>query len=235
MARTIVCITEPFGKPKQLSDLVIFSDVRTYIPQWDSADYLNACRKYAQQYQVYLVPNRFVVDDILYLCLFAPDGTILGIQGATHLNLSHRDKLKQYDKVEVFPTPIGNIFLCVDVDIYYPEVLRLARLMGADLIVASQFINAYELNRQMVTTGIWNAAQSNGIYVVGCCNCFSAVAAPWEATQDQSGYLVSPAHTHTMFCKLFFNKLRRTEFGGPPACQLNLPFINKNLSALCQR
>ncbi len=235
MARTIVCITEPFGRPKQFSDLVVFSDNRTYIPQWDTADYLNACRKYALQHQVYLVPSRFIVDDVLYLCLFGPDGSIVGVQGATHLNLSHRDKLKQYHKAEVFPTPVGNIFLCVDVDIYYPEVLRLARLLGADLVVSSQFINTYELSRQMVTTGIWNAAQSNGVYVVGCCNCFSAVAAPWEITPDQTGYLVPPAHTHSLFCKLFFNKLRHAEFGTPPRRQLNLPFIEKNLSALCRR
>lgn len=81
MARAVVCITPPFGKIKPLSDLVVFSDVKSYIPQWDTPDYLNACRKYAIEHKVYLVPSRFVVDNILYLCLFSPKGDILGIQG----------------------------------------------------------------------------------------------------------------------------------------------------------
>ena len=94
MARAVVCITPPFGKIKPLSDLVVFSDVKSYIPQWDTPDYLNACRKYAIEHKVYLVPSRFVVDNILYLCLFSPKGDILGIQGATHRNLYNQSTLR---------------------------------------------------------------------------------------------------------------------------------------------
>ena len=68
VARAVVSIIPPFGKVRQLTDLVIFSDVKSYIPEWDTPDYLNACRKYAAQNKVYLVPSRFVVDNILYLC-----------------------------------------------------------------------------------------------------------------------------------------------------------------------
>ena len=235
MARTVVCITEPFHKPKPLSDLVIFSDVRCYIPKWDTPDYLNGCRAYAREHHVYLIPSRFIVDDILYMCLFDPAGEIIGIQGATHLNLSYRDKLHQYNEVNVLSTPIGNIFLCVDVDIYYPEVLRLARLEGADLIVSSQFIDTYDFNRRMLTTGIWNAAQQNGVYVVGCCNIFSALAAPWDITNDESGYLVPPAHTHSLFCKLFFNKLERSRWAGPLASKLNQPMAARHAPAISRR
>ena len=112
VARAVVCITPPFGKIKPLSDLVVFSDVKSYIPQWDTPDYLNACRKYAIEHKVYLVPSRFVVDNILYLCLFSPKGDILGIQGATHRNLYNQSDLAQYDRIEPIATPIGNIFLC---------------------------------------------------------------------------------------------------------------------------
>lgn len=62
VARAVVSIIPPFGKVRQLTDLVIFSDVKSYIPEWDTPDYLNACRKYAAQNKVYLVPSRFVVD-----------------------------------------------------------------------------------------------------------------------------------------------------------------------------
>ncbi len=235
MARTIVCITEPFHKPKSLTDLVIFADIRSFIPQWDAADYLNACRTYAQEHQVYLVPSRFVVNNILYLCLFSPQGEILGIQGATHLNLSYRDKLQQYDKVEVLQTPIGNLFLCVDVDIYYPEVLRLAKLKGAEIVISSQYIDAYDLNHHMITTGMWNAAQQNGVFVVGCCNAFSALSAPWDITSDQSGYLVPPAHTRSLFCKVFLNKLERSSLAGPLAPRLNKTLVERYASVISQR
>lgn len=95
VARAVVCITPPFGKIKPLSDLVVFSDVKSYIPEWDTPDYLNACRKYAMKNNVYLVPSRFVVNNILYLCLFSPKGEVLGIQGATHRNL--------YNQADAFP------------------------------------------------------------------------------------------------------------------------------------
>lgn len=225
--RAIVCITPPFGKPKQLSELVIFSDVKSYIPEWDTRDYLNACRKYAAENHVYLVPSRFVVDNVLYLCLFSPQGEILGIQGATHRNLYNQAQFSQYDKIETIQTPIGNIFLCVDVDIYHPQVVRVARMKGAQLIIASQFIDSYQLSRHMLTTGIWNAAQSNGVYVVGCCNCFSAVAAPCSLTEDESGYLVSPTSSHSLFAKLYLDKLARTEFGGNLSDKLDLRIYEK--------
>lgn len=144
MARAVVCITPPFGKIKPLSDLVVFSDVKSYIPEWDTPDYLNACRKYAMKNNVYLVPSRFVVNNILYLCLFSPKGEVLGIQGATHRNLYNQAELSQYDKIEPIQTPIGNIFLCVDVDIYHPQVLRIARMKGAQIVIASQFIDSYQ-------------------------------------------------------------------------------------------
>ena len=227
MARAVVCITPPFGKIKPLSDLVVFSDVKSYIPEWDTPDYLNACRKYAMKNNVYLVPSRFVVNNILYLCLFSPKGEVLGIQGATHRNLYNQAELSQYDKIEPIQTPIGNIFLCVDVDIYHPQVLRIARMKGAQIVIASQFIDSYQLSRHMLTTGTWNAAPSNGVSVVGCCNCFSAVAAPCCLTQDESGYLVPPASSHSLFAKLYLNKLNKSEFGGNLPDKLDLRIYEK--------
>ena len=229
MAHTVVRITTPFEKLKTPpdSDLIVFSDNRTYIPEWDVRDYLNAGQKYAQQYQVYVVPGRFVVNNILYLCLFSPDGEILGIQGATHRNLYSQSKLSQYDKIEPIATPIGCIFLCVDVDIYHPQVLRIARMKGAQIVVASQFIDTYQLSRNMLTTGIWNAAQSNGVYVVGCGNCFSAVTAPCCLTPDESGYLVNPSTAHSLYTKLYLNKLQHSEFGGDLSDKLDLSIYGK--------
>ncbi len=227
VARAVICITSPFGKIKPLSDLVIFSDVKSYVPEWDTPDYLNACRKYAVENKVYLVPSRFVVNNILYLCLFSPKGEVLGIQGATHRNLYNQSEFVQYDRIEPIATPLGTVFLCVDVDIYHPQVTRIARMKGAQIIISSQFIDSYQLSRNMLTTGIWNAAQSNGVYVVGCCNCFSAVAAPCSLTPDESGYLIAPASSHSLFAKLYLNKLQRSEFGGNFPEKLDLRMYEK--------
>ena len=70
MARTVVCVTEAFQKPKALSDLVIFSDPRPQIPAGDLSPYMKYCSMYAKEHQVWLVPHRFVVDNKLYLIDF---------------------------------------------------------------------------------------------------------------------------------------------------------------------
>ena len=128
MARTVLCFTEAFEKPKALSDLVVFSDDRPYVPAGDLSPYLKYCSIYAREHKVFLVPHRFMVDNVLYLCLFDPKGSIVGYQGALHRNLSTQSKQEQYEQVHVMQTSVGNLFLCVDTDIYYPEVLRLAKL-----------------------------------------------------------------------------------------------------------
>ena len=107
-------------------------------------------------------------------------------------------------------------------DIYHPQVVRVARMKGTQIVISSQFIDSYQLSRHMLTTGIWNAAQSNGLYVVGCCNCFSAVAAPCDLTADESGYLVPPASSHSLLAKLYLNKLTRSDFGGNLPDKLDL-------------
>ncbi|MGN0663603.1 MAG: hypothetical protein ACI4L5_00860 [Negativibacillus sp.] len=235
MSRTVVCVTEAFGKPKALSDLVIFSDYRPYIPTGDLQSYLKYCSTYAREHKVFLVPHRFVVDHVLYLCLFDRNGSIVGYQGAMHRNLSSQNVLEPYSTVHVMQTSIGNLFLCVDTDIYYPEVLRLAKLKGADLVISSQFIHSYDFKPKRITTGIWNAAQQNGLFVVGCSNAFTAVAAPWDITADKTGFLVQPEHSQHLFCKLFFNKLERSASGGELAERLNQPFCKQYAAILGQR
>lgn len=194
-----------------MTDLVIFNDIRPYIPQWDSKDYLEGCRIYAKEYEVYLVPARVVVDGMLFLCLIDPKGDMVGVQGATHLNLSTSEKLERETKVEVLDTPLGKIFLCVDVDIYNPAVLRLAALGGAQIVISSQYIDSYQFSKEMVKNGVWNAAQQNNFFVVGCCNHFKTVAAPMELTTDGSGYVAPPCTEKNLYCKLFLNKLEKTK------------------------
>lgn len=235
MARTVLCLTEAFEKPKALSDLVVFADYRPHIPAGDLSPYLKYCSLYAGEHKVWLVPHRLLINNHLYLCLFDPKGSLVGYQAALHRNLSSQNKLETDETVHVFQTPVGNLFLCVDSDIYYPEVLRLAKLKGCDLVISSQYINTYDFKPKRITTGIWNAAQQNGLYVLGCSNVFSAVAAPWEICPDGTGFLVQPEHSKQLFCKLYFNKLERCSMGGRLAEQLNPDFCKKYASMLSQR
>ena len=216
MSKAVIMAADAFKKPRAYTDLMVFSDVRPYIPRWDSKDYLRGCQKYAQENGVYVVPTRVVMGDGLFLCLIAPGGEILGVQAAASLNLSFGDHLLHDDAVNVLETPLGRLFLCVDTDIYSPAVLRLAKLQGAEIVISSQYIDSYQFNREMIRDGIWNAAQQQGVYVVGCCNHCKAVAAPMELTEDASGYLVKPAQESMMQVKLFTKKLEKLRYPVEP-------------------
>ncbi len=235
MARTVLSFSKAFEKPKALSELVVFSDDRPHVPSGDLSPYLKYCSIYAREHNVFLVPHRFIVDNVLYLCLFDPNGSIVGYQGALHRNLTSASKQEQYENIHVMQTSVGNLFLCVDTDIYYPEVLRMAKLKGADLVISSQYIQPYDFKPKRITTGIWNAAQQNGFYVAGCSNLFSAVAAPWECCPDGTGFLVQPESNPYLFCKLYFNKLEKASMGGNLAEQLNSDFCRKYSSILAQK
>ncbi len=234
MAQCILCLTPAFEEPKENSRLVVFSDERPVVPAAELPVYLRKCSSYAKEHNVYLVPQRFVVDGVLYLCLFNPEGEILGYQGALHRNPSDQSHLDQYGFVHVLETEVGNIFLCVDRDIYSPEVLRLAKLKGAELIISSQYIEKSELKPTHITSGIWNAAQQQGVYVLGCCNAFSAVAAPWEISPDGSGFIIQPEFTRKLCCKLAFDRLEQAFMGGEIAEKLNSDFCKRYSHLLAQ-
>ncbi|MEG1778842.1 MAG: hypothetical protein RR263_01980 [Oscillospiraceae bacterium] len=209
MSKTTVCVTIPFKKPKPNSDLVVFNDIRPFIPEWDSVAYIKGCSRYAMQYKVYLVPARVVIDNTLYLCLIDPNGEILGVQGASHVSLAYHEKFIPDNRVNIISTQIGKIFLCVDVDIYQPAILRNAALQGANIVVSSQYVDSYQFTRELISTGIWNSAQQNPFYVVGCCNFFKAVAAPMATTQDSSGYIAQPSNESTLVANLYLHKLQK--------------------------
>lgn len=210
-----------------MSDLVIFSDEREYIPNGDTQSYLKHCSLYAKEHQVFLVPHRLVIDNILYLCLFDPSGSIVGLQGALHRNSRTQSHLDLYSKLNILQTRIGNIFLCVDTDIYYPELLRYAKLKGANLVISSQYIPKNELKPKLITTGIWNAAQQNYFYVVNCTNLYSAISAPIEITSDQTGFLIQPEENRKISFKLDFSKLQNISETEMSAEKCNPNFCKK--------
>ena len=209
MGKIVVNVIDRFKAPRAMTDLVVLKDKRNYIAEYDSKKYLLACRKYAQSYGVYLIPSRFAVNGYIYMCMFNPKGEIIGIQGATHLNLNYKSAFKQYDRLNIIDCPLGKIFLCVDTDIYHGEVISAVKDMGVSLIVSSQFISEFEYNDKMLSLGVWNASQSAGCFVLSVSNHESALLAPCDLTRDYSGYALKPTGERSVFLKIFSGKLEK--------------------------
>ncbi len=186
MPKVSLAVIRPFELPPKGAQLIVFSDIRNYVAQWDTQALLKAAVRYARTYGVYLVPNRFIADDFLSLCMIGPTGEILGGQRAVCLNVSYRGFLRRSDDLEIFDTPLGRIFLAVDVDLYRPEVIRAAALSGAQLVIGSRFVQGYDDLPLRRLCGGLNMAISNGVFVLDVSNMSCSLASPglWEAYPD---------------------------------------------------
>ena len=162
-----VAVTSVLAAPPKGTDLVIFADPRSYVAELDSHQMLAAAARYAVRHKVYLVPERFIAAGSLCLCMLAPDGSVLGVQRACHLNVSMRQlNLTRADEITPFDTPLGRIALLVDVDINMPQASRAAALGGAELIISSQYMPLYDFFDDRINYGPVNAARSNGVAVI---------------------------------------------------------------------
>lgn len=190
MTELRLSVGEPFTSPAWGSNFVVFSSGE--IVQEDSSkEYLNRVCKYARSFQVYLVPERFMLMDYQCMCLISPAGKVIGAQKGLFVSGLNRGG-KHSGSLETIITEFGSIFLSVDVDIYQPEVARIASAMGAQYIISSQFIAEGDYNSSMVLTGSWNAAQSGNLYVISACNQFNCVSAPLSLTKHNDGFLIQP-------------------------------------------
>ena len=209
MAALHLSIGEPFTSPAWGSNFVVFSsDSGEVIPEDTVKEYLSKACRYAKHYQVHLVPERFMLMNYHSLCLISPDGKVLGAQKAAFQNLSWRQG-KRSNQIDIIQSPFGGIFLCVDVDIYHPEIPRLVQAMGADFIICSQYIQEGDYNTGMVTSGVWSAAQGNPMYVVGVSNEFNCVCAPRRLTPNDDGFIITPRLKMPITANLAPEQLKR--------------------------
>ena len=208
MQELALSIGEPFTSPAWGSNFVLFSgDPGAVIPDTDTKEYLRRACKYARVYQVYLVPERFMLMDYQCMCLISPQGKVIGAQKATHLAVPFPPGTKRGAALEVFSTEFGGIFLCVDVDVYHPEVIRIAAEMGAQYIVCAQQISRADYASHMVLSGIWNAAQSNNVFAMAVCNQFHCACAPLTLTRGEDGFLVKPTLKTPLSVKMLADDL----------------------------
>ena len=208
MTELALSIGEPFTSPAWGSNFVVFAgESGNPIPEQHTKEYLRRCGKYARHYGAWLVPERFILLGYQCMGLVSPQGRVVGAQRAVFDGPAFRSQAEPNSAVEVFPTEFGGVFLCVDVDVYRPEVARVAAGMGAQIMVCSQSIGKGDYAGHMVLTGAWNAAQLAGCYAVAVTNQFSCVSAPVQLTPLRDGFLTPPGQKMPMTQRLSADKL----------------------------
>lgn len=178
MKAVTVSVVNSFSPPPADAELVLFSDPKNYVAQYDSEKMLARAVRYAKHYGVYLVPDRFVTEDSLCLCLIGPDGSPVLGQKAIHLNLDYRGFFRRESRLESAATPFGRVALAVDVDINFPQVARAAAAQGVQLILSSQFIQLFDYLETRVEYGAVAAAKSNAVSVAAVTSAGAVLVGP---------------------------------------------------------
>ena len=208
MTELVLSVGEPFTSPAWGSNFVVFAgDSGRPISEQNTKEYLRGCLKYARHYEAWLVPERFILLGHQCMGLISPEGKMAGAQRAVFGSPVFRPQSGRNTVAEVFPTPFGNVFLCVDADVYHPEVAGVARGLGAQIIVCSQSILKEDYASHMVVTGAWNTAQLAGCYLVAVASQFACVCAPLELTPKRDGFLNPPGLKKPMVQRLDVGKL----------------------------
>lgn len=176
MSRLSIAVVSPFEETPPDAKLVIFADTEHFVPEQKTHEMIARAGKYALRHRVFLVTQRFTVEDYLCACMFDPNGNIIGLGQATHLNMSLRQlNLRRSDEITVFDTPFGKTALLVDVDINMPQVCRAAARMGAELLISTQYMPLYDFSSERIDYGAVNAACSNRISVIAVMGAGAAV------------------------------------------------------------
>ena len=170
MHKLKVAIVPSLALPPKGAQLVMFCDPKSYVAQYDSKQMLSAAARYAKRHGVFLVPELFAAADYLCMCLFSPQGEVLGAQRAIHLNLDYRGIFYRDNEVSLIETPFGKVALLVDVDVNKPQVARAAVAGGANLLLSTQYIHIFDFFEDRITCGAVNAAHSNRVAVASASN-----------------------------------------------------------------
>jgi hypothetical protein len=151
--------------------------------------YLADAAAYASEYHLWVGTGLYIRADGLYMALLDENGSLACEQRATHLNPAWTDGLLRGIEVSVCDNPFGRLALIVDIDVYKPEVARIAAMQGAEIAICSQVIFAQDYRRELILAGVWQEAQQNSLFALHTNNLTSAILGPCEATTDNSGFL----------------------------------------------
>ena len=208
MQELSLSVGEPFTSPAWGSNFVVFAgETGNPVPEPQTKEYIRRCCKYARHYNVWLVPERFILMGYQCMGIIDPGGKVLGAQKAIYNSPVFKATEKKSSELEIFSTGFGNIFLCVDVDIYRPEIPRIVSNMGAQIIICSQSLGRGDYSSHMVLTGAWNAAQLAGTYVIAVTNQFNCVCVPVDFTPLRDGFINPPNLKMPMTARIMADKL----------------------------
>ena len=188
----------------------------------------------AAQRQVFVVPGLYLKDNALCLCLLDDRGQVILEQKATHLNRSWADDLQRGDEIRVAETPFGKVALCVDVDVYKAEVLRIAALQGAEIVVSVQVIYTLDFTNEMILAGAWQQAQQNCLFILNANNINGSIIGPCETTADLSGFLTPISNAYPLQAQLSAGRRAAAYYHFPIFKSLNPPLYRRHLDELCR-
>ncbi len=190
-------------------------------------DFLDFFKGLARKHGTYIVPGTMLtptgkgVTNTAYL--ISPAGTTIGTQSETHLNRDERGSgFVSGDDLQVFATPLGNLGFVICEDAWYPEVMRILTLKGAQIIIAPVAVpKPYSKWHQV--RGMWQNIQQNQVFgIESCLTGFlggvefegrSTIYATCEMTPGDTGVLAQAkaAHMEDVFTAgLDFIKLGET-------------------------
>lgn len=224
-------IINSFERPPENSAFIIFGCQNNYAITQDVEKYLSSCKKYAKKYQIYLVTDRVVLANSLGMFLIDPKGNVLGGQKAITLNLTYSNLLSKGDEVCCIDTPCGKIFMCIDTDIYNAQIMRTASAMGANVVISSQYINTADYGEERIIFGAYNAAQSNGFFVINTNNNSCSFICP-ITSNDNDGFVILPTGLLPMTSIMNLEYIQKHQFFDKILSTLNVDFCRNNLENL---
>ncbi|MDQ0111359.1 carbon-nitrogen hydrolase family protein [Paenibacillus harenae] len=129
MTTQLLSIPGADGKPQPIGQLPSYTD-----------SYIELFRMLAAEYEVYIIGGTHVVEAAEGKLrnaahLFHPDGKV-DVQHKIHLTPTEVSEwgMSPGDGLEVFETKFGTIAMLTCYDIEFPEIVRMARAKGADVI-----------------------------------------------------------------------------------------------------
>ena len=177
--------------------------------------------------------------------LFAPDGTLVGVQAQTHLTPHERaGGLVPGDDLTVVSTPVGEIGILVQTDLWIPEACRILALRGANLLLAPVAVPAPYPEAHQVR-GLWQQVQQNQVFGVECgltgellgvrYQARPAVCAPCEMTDDESGWLARGVDGRPLSAVLDYPALQGVVDHYDIFARFNHPLYERYLPAVYDR
>ncbi|CAA7602663.1 Carbon-nitrogen hydrolase [Acididesulfobacillus acetoxydans] len=194
--------------------------------------FISEAAEFAIRNNVFLVPGLYIKEEHLCLCVMDNKGNLIGEQKATHLNSAWFGDLQRSSEIRLIDTPFAKLFLCVDIDIYKPEVLRIAALLGAEIVVSSQYIAEEDFNEAMILAGAWQQAQQNCLYVIHSTNITGNIIGPCAAVQDLSGFITRTETRTPLYAELSAKNRQQAYTAFPVFKGLNLQLYQNHLKEL---